>query len=154
MASSLVRCGVVSKGQLWQVAGPVSFLSCRQGAQQVMQGTVKSFTLSITLGMVRCGSTLLYTIHLAELLNQHAFKVPPLVILQANACVMFSCTFIHVIYSKGKYALYAQHEYTHRLHINTGIRPTEIDRPVASLQKNYTCDSIYMFICLDRFLKE
>lgn len=44
-----------------------------------MQGTVKSFTLSITLGVVRGGSTLLDAIHLTELLNQHAFKIPPLV---------------------------------------------------------------------------
>src|SRR4029434_7635739 len=79
MSSSLMGCGVIGKGKLRKMLWPASLLLHRQCAQEVVHGTVEPFTLSITLWVIRRGSTLLNPIHLAQLLDQQALKESALI---------------------------------------------------------------------------
>ncbi len=76
--------GVVGKSNLGQVAGPVPLLGAGQGAKEVVQGTVKPLTLAISGRVVWGGVAFLNTIHMAELLDEVAFKVPALVRVKAT----------------------------------------------------------------------
>lgn len=44
-----------------------------------MQGAIESFTLTVTLRVVRCGATLLDVVYLAQLLDQVTLKIPTLI---------------------------------------------------------------------------
>ena len=58
----MVDGSVVREEELGQEAGPAPLLVTGESAQQIKQGTVEAFTLSISLWMIRGGASLSYSI--------------------------------------------------------------------------------------------
>ncbi len=62
-----------------QVFIPSQFFLLRKGPEEIVQRSIKALTLPVTLGLKRCGSALLYTIHFTQLLHELSLKAPTLI---------------------------------------------------------------------------
>lgn len=79
MASGLMGCGVVTEQYLWQIFRPAMLLLQGQGAKEVVQGPIESFTLAIPLWMVWGGSRFPDAIQVTQLVYERALKTTTLV---------------------------------------------------------------------------